>query len=85
MRRYGAEPGGSSLAPYEFETTAVDPSGAITARRKGFARYYVENINGVSLDMVLIPEGSFRMGSSGYTPENQSTSQSLEVSWVRTK
>ncbi len=64
-----SEPGGSSLAPYEFETTAVDPSGAITARRKGFARYYVENINGVSLDMVLIPEGSFRMGSSGYTPE----------------
>jgi formylglycine-generating enzyme required for sulfatase activity len=49
---------------YEFDTVTVDSRGKITSRRKGRARYYAENINGIRLEMVEIPGGSFTMGSS---------------------
>jgi formylglycine-generating enzyme required for sulfatase activity len=41
----------------------LNSKGGITSRRKGHARYYVEDINGVALEMVEIPSGSFTMGS----------------------
>jgi formylglycine-generating enzyme required for sulfatase activity len=49
---------------YEFDTVTVNSRGAIVSRRKGQARYYVEDLNGAGLEMVEIPEGSFTMGSS---------------------
>ena len=55
------------LRSFEFETVTVNSKGAITDRRKGQARYYVENINGVGLEMVEIPGGSFWMGSEKST------------------
>ena len=51
------------LRDFEFDTVTVNSRGAITSRRKGHARYYTEMINGVALEMVSIPEGSFTMGS----------------------
>ena len=56
------------LRSYEFDTVTVDARGKITDRRKGTARYYVEDINGVGLEMVEIPGGSFTMGSSDWGP-----------------
>jgi hypothetical protein len=46
------------LRSYEFETVTVNAKGAITNRRKGQARSYLEDINGVALEMVEIPGGS---------------------------
>jgi formylglycine-generating enzyme required for sulfatase activity/F0F1-type ATP synthase epsilon subunit len=48
---------------YEFETVKFDRSGKVTERRKGRALYFAEEVNSVKLEMVLIPEGSFTMGS----------------------
>jgi formylglycine-generating enzyme required for sulfatase activity len=42
----------------------VNKKGVITSRSKGRARYYTEDINGIPLEMVDIPAGSFMMGSS---------------------
>jgi formylglycine-generating enzyme required for sulfatase activity len=63
-------PGPSATAPqpqlssYEFETVTVNSRGEIVNRRKGQARYYREDIGGVSLDMVELKGGSFMMGST---------------------
>jgi formylglycine-generating enzyme required for sulfatase activity len=58
----GAQP--IQLRSFEFETVTLNSRGEVTNRRKGQARYYVENINGIGLEMVEIPGGSFKMGSS---------------------
>src|SRR5215471_21124773 len=50
------------LRPYEFETVTVNRKGTITQRRKGKARYYLEDIGGAAIEMVQIPAGSFTMG-----------------------
>lgn len=52
------------LRTYEFDTVTLNSKGAITNRRKGHARYYIEGIGGVGLDIVAIPGGVFTMGSS---------------------
>jgi formylglycine-generating enzyme required for sulfatase activity len=57
-------PGAPPLLSCEFDTVSVDARGKITSRRKGRARYYVENISGLRLEMVEIPGGSFTMGSN---------------------
>jgi len=54
-------PGGLPLRGYKFDVVTVDCSGRITNRRKGQARYYVEDIGGVAREMVEIPGGSFLM------------------------
>lgn len=54
----GKGPGSLPLRVYDFDTITADG-----ARGKGRARYYVEAIGAVSLDMVEIPEGTFSMGS----------------------
>lgn len=61
VRRSPSKP---QLRGYEFDTVTVNSKGAITNRRKGHARYFVENINGAGLEMVEIPGGAFTMGSS---------------------
>jgi formylglycine-generating enzyme required for sulfatase activity len=48
---------------FEFETVRDAAWGKATNRRKGQARYDIEDINGVALEMVEIPGGTFLRGS----------------------
>ncbi|MBD2613135.1 formylglycine-generating enzyme family protein [Nostoc punctiforme FACHB-252] len=53
-----------SLKTFNFKTVTVDAKGNITNRRNGQAKYFVEHLgNGVTLEMVQIPGGTFKMGS----------------------
>jgi formylglycine-generating enzyme required for sulfatase activity len=52
------------LRSFEFETVTVNVAGEITDRRKRQARYFVEDLGGVGLEMVEIPAGKFQMGTS---------------------
>ncbi|PHJ64639.1 hypothetical protein VF14_35810 [Nostoc linckia z18] len=53
-----------SLKTFNFKTVTVDAKGNITNRRNGQAKYFVEDLgNGVTLEMVQIPGGTFKMGS----------------------
>jgi formylglycine-generating enzyme required for sulfatase activity len=68
-----SRPGDPALRSYEFDTVTVDAKGEITNRRKGQARFYVEDAKGVGLEMVEIPDGSFTMGSpDDIRPDNAS-------------
>jgi formylglycine-generating enzyme required for sulfatase activity/uncharacterized caspase-like protein len=53
-----------SLLTFSFETITVNAQGKETSRRPGQAEYFVEDLgNGITLEMVKIPGGSFKMGS----------------------
>jgi formylglycine-generating enzyme required for sulfatase activity len=53
---------------FAFEIVTVNRKGEITHREQKSARYETENLgNGVTLDMVQIPSGTFMMGA----PENE--------------
>jgi len=59
-----AGPNGATLRTYEFETVKLDSGGTVLDRRQRRARYFVEDLaDGVRLEMVGIPGGSFLMGS----------------------
>ncbi|MBD2487420.1 SUMF1/EgtB/PvdO family nonheme iron enzyme [Aulosira sp. FACHB-615] len=52
------------LKTFRFETVTVDATGNITNRRNCEAKYFIEDLgNGVKLEMVQIPGGTFMMGS----------------------
>ncbi|MEH2049844.1 SUMF1/EgtB/PvdO family nonheme iron enzyme [Nostoc sp.] len=54
----------SSLKSFQFETVTVDAQGNIANRSNNEAKYFVENLgNGVTLEMVQIPGGTFMIGS----------------------
>ncbi|PHM09964.1 bifunctional serine/threonine-protein kinase/formylglycine-generating enzyme family protein, partial [Nostoc sp. 'Peltigera malacea cyanobiont' DB3992] len=54
----------SNLKTFQFETVTVNTQGSINNRRNEEANYFEEDLgNGVTLEMVQIPEGTFRMGS----------------------
>ncbi|CAD5942457.1 bifunctional serine/threonine-protein kinase/formylglycine-generating enzyme family protein [Planktothrix agardhii 1029] len=46
-----------------FETVTVNSTGKITDRRQAQAQILSENINGIILDLAVIPAGTFLMGS----------------------
>ena len=53
------------LQSFQFEVVTVNAKGNITNRRNEEAKYFEENLgNGVTLEMVQIPGGTFMMGSS---------------------
>jgi formylglycine-generating enzyme required for sulfatase activity/serine/threonine protein kinase len=60
----GLSTGPLPLRGFEFDTVTVDGRGRVTERRKGQGQYFVEDINGVALEMVEIPGGTFMMGTS---------------------
>ncbi|MGL5065030.1 MAG: SUMF1/EgtB/PvdO family nonheme iron enzyme [Microcoleus sp.] len=53
-----------NLQTFEFQTVTVNSTGQIINRSQGQARFFRENLgNGITLDLVAIPGGSFVMGS----------------------
>ena len=54
----------NNLKTFSFEVVTTDARGNITNRRKESAKYFTEDLgNGVTLEMVEIPGGTFIMGS----------------------
>ncbi|MDJ0696076.1 formylglycine-generating enzyme family protein [Mastigocoleus sp. MO_188.B34] len=52
------------LKTFSFETVTVDARGNMTNRHNREAKYFVEDLgNGITLEMVQIPGGTFTMGS----------------------
>jgi formylglycine-generating enzyme required for sulfatase activity/uncharacterized caspase-like protein len=55
----------NTLKTFQFEVVTVNAQGNITNRRNQEAKYFVEDLgDGVELEMVQIPRGTFMMGSS---------------------
>jgi formylglycine-generating enzyme required for sulfatase activity len=68
-----------------FEIVTVNACGEILQRQPGHAREYVEDLgNGVTLDMVSIPGGTFRMGTSerGYPDERPQHAVTIAPFWM---
>ena len=65
----------NNLQTFSFEVVRTNASGNIINRRNSSARYFTEDLgNGVTLEMVEIPGGTFIMGS----PENEAGRNSNE-------
>ena len=48
----------------EFESPTVNDKGEVIAQTRYTAEQFTEDLgNGISLDMIVIPAGSFQMGS----------------------
>ena len=63
----------NNLNSFSFEVVTTDPGGNITNRRKESAKYFTEDLgNGVLLEMVEIPGGTFIMGSPASEAERHS-------------
>jgi formylglycine-generating enzyme required for sulfatase activity len=61
-----------TLKTIEFETVTVNSTGQITKRSKSQAKFFTETIaNGITLDMMAIPGGSFVMGSPNTEAERE--------------
>jgi eukaryotic-like serine/threonine-protein kinase len=74
-----------SLQTLNFETVTVDNKGTINNRKKLSAKYISEDLgNGVTLEMVQIPGGTFTMGSpsseAGRSDE-ESPQRQVKVPW----
>ncbi|RCJ23242.1 peptidase C14 [Nostoc sp. ATCC 43529] len=65
----------NKLQTFQFEVVTVDATGKITNRSNRQGKYFVEDLgNGVTLEMVQIPGGTFTMGS----PETEAKRYSNE-------
>ena len=69
MAKHAVDPIGGSPAPAvqrnSFETVTVNPFGEIVDRQPCVAEGIVEDLGGISLEMVIIPAGRFLMGALG--------------------
>ncbi|AFZ02100.1 bifunctional serine/threonine-protein kinase/formylglycine-generating enzyme family protein [Calothrix sp. PCC 6303] len=74
---------GLPLQVFQFQTVTVDKRGKVTKRGEKQARFFVEKLgNGVSLEMVEIPGGTFMMGSpetEAGTRDNESPQHRVTV------
>ncbi|BAY60346.1 serine/threonine protein kinase [Calothrix brevissima NIES-22] len=53
-----------ALKSFQFEVVTVNATGKITSRQNREAKYFIEDLgNGITLEMVQIPGGTFMMGS----------------------
>ncbi|UKO97542.1 SUMF1/EgtB/PvdO family nonheme iron enzyme [Nostoc sp. UHCC 0870] len=58
------EPPVPTVSTFQFEVVTVNAQGKITNRQNHTAKYFAEDLgNGIKLDMVQIPGGTFMMGS----------------------
>ena len=78
----------NNLKTFNFEVVTTDATGKITNRRNASAKYFTEDLgNGVLLEMVEIPGGTFIMGSpdseaergSNESPQHQVTVPSFYI------
>lgn len=66
-----------ALAAFDFETASTNVTGTTIEKRRASAQQYSEDLsNGVRLEMIKIPTGSFRMGTAeedvaGIIPEHE--------------
>lgn len=59
------------LSTFEFDVVTVDAQGHETQRTRGQAQSFTEDLgNGIGLDMVLVPGGSFVMGAPATEAES---------------
>lgn len=71
------------LASFNFETIRLDKSGKETSRTRGQKNYLAEDLgNGVKLDMVEIPGGTFQMGSTENNDEQPVHSVTVSSFWM---
>jgi formylglycine-generating enzyme required for sulfatase activity len=56
-------PAGITPSSFSFDSVTVDERGNIAARQKGTAPSFTEWLDGIALEMVAIPGGTFMMGS----------------------
>jgi formylglycine-generating enzyme required for sulfatase activity len=62
----------ANLTTCTFETVSVDSNGEIIVRQSGSASCLVERLAvALSLDLVLIPGGTFMMGDNAHHPDEQ--------------
>ena len=75
-----SKPGEINLQSFTFEVVTVDARGNIATRHRRQAEYFIENLgNGVILEMVSIPGGTFLMGSPN-TEEDREDDESPQHS-----
>ncbi|VXD17207.1 Serine/threonine protein kinase (fragment) [Planktothrix serta PCC 8927] len=63
------------LKTVNFETVTVNSTGKITNRWQAQAQVLTENINGIILDLVVIPAGTFLMGSPSNEPHRSKSEE----------
>jgi len=58
------KPSSNGLKTVQFETVTVNSTGQIASRNQGQAQVFTDNLgDGITIDMIAIPGGSFMMGS----------------------
>ena len=63
-----------TLCPFHFDVVTVNARGQVVSRQPGTAKFFTEDLGqGMGLDMVSIPGGSFVMGSP--------TSEEARIDW----
>ena len=73
LQSLSTETNSDELKSFEFEVVSVNSRGEEIKREQKKTKYYSEDLgNGLKLDMLLIPGGSFRMG----LPERKGTADS---------